>query len=264
MNIFFRELRANFRSLLIWSGIVILLVVQAFTEFAVYAGDESMLAILDEMPPAMLDAFGMNTFNLTTVTGFFGVASAYFALLLTIAAIMWGSDIITKEERDKTVEFTLALPIRRARLITAKTGAALTNCIILALVAWGAILVSAAKYGPDSQFYTFVAISILSFFIMQMVFLAAGILLGSAIGRHKLANSAAVSLLLTTFFLSIAVGMNAKLSFLKILTPFKYFDPLTLLHESRLDITYVLLSAAIITVCMAGAYMAYGRRDMYV
>ncbi len=32
---------------------------------------------------------------------------------------MWGSDIISKEERDKTVEY-LTLPVTRARLLTAK------------------------------------------------------------------------------------------------------------------------------------------------
>ncbi len=264
MNIFFHELRSNFKSLLIWSGIVILLVLEGFSEFSAFAGDKSMLAVLDDVPPAMLSAFGMNAFNMTTVTGFFGVMYSYFALMLTISAVMWGSDIIIKEERDKTVEFALALPIRRSQLITAKTGAAIVNCIALALVLCGATLANAAKYQPDSQFFGFVAISMLAFFVMQMVFLAVGIFLGSAMRHHKQASAGAVGLLLATFFLSIAVGINDKLSWLKPLTPFKYFDPLTLLHDSRLDMTYALLSAAIVILCMAGAYIAYGKRDLYI
>ena len=56
----------------------------------------------------------------------------YFALMLSIAAAMWGSDIISKEERDKTVEFSLTLPVTRSRLVTAKALAALVNCIGLA------------------------------------------------------------------------------------------------------------------------------------
>ncbi len=44
----------------------------------------------------------------------------YFALLLSIAAAMWGTDVITKEERDRTVEFTLTLPVTRARLVTVR------------------------------------------------------------------------------------------------------------------------------------------------
>ncbi len=264
MNIFFHELRSTFKSLLIWSGIVILLVLEGFSEFSAFAGDRAMLAVLDDVPPAMLSGLGLNAFNLTTVTGFFGVMYSYLALMLTIAAVMWGSDIITKEERDKTVEFALALPIRRSQLIAAKAGAAVVNCIALAFVLCGATLANAAKYKPDSEFFGFVAISMLAFFVMQMVFLAVGIFLGSAMRHHKQASAGAVGLLLATFFLSIAVGINDKLSFLTPLTPFKYFDPITLLQESRLDMPYVLLSAGIVIVCMAGAYWAYGKRDMSI
>ena len=53
-----------------------------------------------------------------------GIMIIYFGLILTIAAAMWGSDIITKEERDKTVEFALTLPVTRSRLISAKAVAA--------------------------------------------------------------------------------------------------------------------------------------------
>ena len=45
----------------------------------------------------------------------------YFVLMVSISAAMWGSDIISKEERDKTVEFALTLPVTRGRVVTAKT-----------------------------------------------------------------------------------------------------------------------------------------------
>jgi len=37
-----------------------------------------------------------------------------------------------------------------------------------------------------------------------------------------------------------------------------------MLRESRLDLTYVGLSAAIIVVSLVGAYMTYARRDLYI
>jgi len=240
MNIFLRELKANLKSLLIWGVIVILFVSEGFAEFSVFVGNPEMLAILDSMPPALLSAFNLNAFNLTTVTGFIGIIFTYFALLLCISATMWGSDIISKEERDKTVEFSLTLPVPRSRFITAKTLAAMVNCIGLLLITWGII------------------------FTMQMIFLAIGIFLGSAMRQHKRASSVAVSLILGTYFLSIIVGLSENLEFLKYFTPFKYFDPAMLLHESRLDITYVWISAGIIAVCMVGAYVTYSKRDLYI
>jgi len=264
MNIFVRELKANLRSLLIWGGIVVLLVTIGMAKFSAYEGNPEMLAILDEMPPALLSAFNMQAFNLTTVTGFFGVMFTYFALLLSTAAAMWGSDIISKEERDKTVEFSLTLPVTRSRLVTAKTLAALVNCIGLLLITWGASLVSAAQYQPDSEFYNFLRLCMLALFIMQLTFLAVGIFLGCAMKQYKRASSVAVSLLLGTYFLSVISGLDKNLEFLKYFSPFKYFDAGMLLHESRIDIRLVGLSVAIILVSMVGAYLTYARRDLYI
>ena len=264
MNIFVRELKANLKSLLIWGVIVILFVMVGVSKFSAYYENPEMLAILDDMPSAMVSALNLKAFNLTTVTGFFGIMFSYYALLLSIAAAMWGSDIISKEERDKTVEFSLTLPVTRSRLVTAKTLAALVNCIGLLLITWGASLVSAARYQPDSEFYRFLALCMLALFIMQLIFLAVGIFLGCALKRYKRASSVAVSLLLGTYFLSVISALNENLDFLKYLSPFRYFDPAVLLHESRIDVAFVGLSLAIILAGMVGAYLTYARRDLYI
>jgi ABC-2 type transport system permease protein len=264
MNIFARELKANLRSLLIWGVIVVLFVTVGVSKFSAYYENPEMLAILDEMPPALLAAFSFQAFNLTTVSGFFGLMFTYFALLLSIAAAMWGSDIISKEERDKTVEFSLTLPVTRSRLVTAKTLAALVNCIGLLLITLAASLASAAQYQPDSEFYQFLGLCMLALFIMQLTFLAIGIFLGCAMKQYKRASAAAVSLLLGTYFLSVISGLNKDLEFLKYLSPFKYFDAGVLLRESRIDVTFVGLSLAIILVSMGGAYLTYARRDLYI
>ncbi len=264
MNIFVRELKANLRSLLIWGVIVVLFVTVGVSKFSAYYENPEMLAILDDMPPALLAAFSFQAFNLTTITGFFGLMFTYFALLLSIAAAMWGSDIISKEERDKTVEFSLTLPVTRSRLVTAKTLAALVNCIGLLLITLAASLASAAQYQPDSEFYQFLGLCMLALFIMQLIFLAIGIFLGCAMKQYKRASAVAVSLLLGTYFLSVISGLNKNLDFLKYLSPFKYFDAGVLLRESRMDLVFVGLSLAIILVSMVGAYLTYARRDLYI
>ncbi len=264
MNIFVREVKSNLRSLLIWGVIVVLFVTIGMSKFSAYYEHPEMLAILEDMPQALLEAFNFTAFNLTTVSGFFGVMFSYFALLLSIAAAMWGSDIISKEERDKTVEFALTLPVTRARVVTAKALAALVNCIGLLLITLVVTVISVASYEPDGEFYSFMWLCMVALLIMELVFLAIGIFLGSAMKRYKRAGSVAVSLLLGTYFLSVISGLNENLDFLKYLSPFKYFDPGMLLRESRFDVTYLLLSAAIILVCMTGAYVTYARRDLYI
>lgn len=264
MNILIRELKANFKSLVIWGVIITLLIMLAVAKFSAFAGDPQMLAMLDSIPPAMLDALNMRAFNLTTLSGFYGVMFVYFALLGAIAAAMWGSDMISKEERDKTVEFSLVLPVSRSQVVTAKSLAALLNCVAFVLITWGVSLVAVRSYNPDQAFYDLLALEMQAMFMIELIFLAFGLLLGCAMKQYKRSASTAVGIILATYLISILSVMQEKLDFLKYVTPFRYFDAGELFRSGRMDGTYLLLSAAIVVVCVVGAYMAYGRRDLYI
>jgi len=264
MNIFFREFRANFKSLMIWIFIQVLFCVVGFSKFTAYYKNPDMLVVLKALPQALLDAFNMKSFNLTTLVGFYGIMISYYALILAIAAAMWGSGIISKEERDKTVEFSLTLPVTRARLVTSKIAVVFVNCIILLLVTWGITVFNAKNYEPDAVFYTYLKISMLAYFMIQMIFMALGVFLGCAMKQHKRSGSMAVSILLGTYVLSVIAGLDKKVDFLKYFSPFKYFDPLLLLKESRIETIYIVLSVAIVAVAIVAAYMTYAKRDLYI
>ena len=264
MNVFIRELKANLKSLIIWSVILALLIIIGTAKFTAYFGNPEMLKILDSFPPALLDALSMRGFNLTTISGFYGIMFVYFGLMGAIAAAMWGSDMISKEERNKTVEFSLVLPVTRSRVVTAKALAALVDCILLVLVVWGVSLVAVRQFNPDQAFYRFLALEMRAFFIIELIFLALGLLLGCAMKQYKWSASTAVGIILVTYFISIISAMQENLNFLKWFTPFKYYDAGELFRNGRLDGTYLLLSLAIIVVCVAVAYLAYNRRDLYI
>jgi ABC-2 type transport system permease protein len=264
MNIFLRELRANLKSLIIWCVIMGLLIMVGTAKFGAFYNNPESLKLLDAMPPAMLDAMNLRAFNLTTVTGFYGIMFVYFGLLGAIAAAMWGSDMISKEERDKTVEFSLVLPVSRSRVITAKALAALVNCIVFVLISWAFSLISVRAYQTEASFYSFLGLEMQGMFVIEMIFLALGLMLGCAMKQYKLSGSAAVSIILVTYILSVFAGMQTKWDFLKYFTPFKYFDAGEFLRTGALNGGYVLLSAAIIAVCVAAAYLLYNRRDLYI
>jgi ABC-2 type transport system permease protein len=264
VNIFFHELKANLKSLLIWCVVMLLLVLVGTAKFSAYYNNPEMLKILDSFPKAIIDAMSLKAFNLTTLIGFFGIMLIYYAMLGGIAAAMWGSGMISKEERDKTVEFSLVLPVSRSRVITAKALAALVSCVIFVLVTWGGSLVAVQSYSPDKAFYNYLTLEMEAMFIIELIFLAVGLLLGCAMKQYKLSGSTAVWIILTTYFLSIAAGLQKNLDFLKYFTPFKYFDSAALFQTGKLDGGYLLLSAAIIVVCVGAAYWFYNKRDLYI
>ena len=264
MKIFLRELKANLKSLIIWSIIISLLIFMAVTKFSAFANDPEMLAMLDSMPTALMDALSMRAFNLTTLTGFYGIMFIYFALMGAIASAMWGSDIISKEERDKTVEFSLVLPVSRSRVVTAKALAALVNCILFVLITWGISLVAVRSYNPDQAFNDFLALEMQAMFLIELIFLALGLFLGCAMKRYKRSGATAVAIILATYFISILAVLNENLDFLKYFTPFRYYDAGELFRTGQMNGTYLLLSAAIIVLSVAGAYWVYNKRDLYI
>ena len=264
MRLFLRELRANLKSLLIWSVVMSLLIVIAVAKFAGFADNPEMLQVLDAMPQAVLDAMDMQAFNLTTLNGFYGLMFLYFALMGAVAAAMWGCTLISKEERDRTVEFSLVLPVSRSRVITAKALAALAHCAAFVLITWGVSLVAVRSYQPDQAFYDFLRLQMLAMFLIELIFLAVGLLLGCAMKHYKRSGSAAVSIILGAYMLSVLSGMDERLDFLKWLTPFRYYDAGDLYRSGSLEGGYLLLSGLIVLVCVAGAYWAYNRRDLYI
>lgn len=264
MRIFLREVRANLKSLLIWSVVMTLLIVIAVAKFAGFADNPEMLQVLDAMPKAVLDAMDMQAFNLTTLNGFYGLMFLYFALMGAVAAAMWGSTLISKEERDRTVEFSLVLPVSRSQVITAKALAALAHCAAFVLITWGVSLVAVRSYQPDQAFYDFLRLQMLAMFLIELIFLAVGLLLGCAMKHYKRSGSAAVSIILGAYMLSVLSGMDERLDFLKWLTPFRYYDAGDLYRSGSLEGGYLLLSGLIVLVCVAGAYWAYNRRDLYI
>lgn len=264
MNIFLREVKANFKSLLIWSFIIVLLILIAVSKFSAFAGDPDMLKILDTMPPAVMEAMNMNAFNLTTLIGFYGIMFLYFGLMGAFAAAMWGSDIISKEERDKTVEFSLVLPVSRSRVVTAKALAALVNCIVFVLITWGFSIVAVQSYNPDQEFFNFLKLEMLAMFMMELIFLAIGLMLGCVLKKYKSSGSTATGIILATYFMSVIAGMNEKFEFLKHFTPFYYYDAGEIFRSGQLDTTYLGVSVAIIVVALIAAYTVYNKRDLYI
>jgi ABC-2 type transport system permease protein len=82
--------------------------------------------------------------------------------------------------------------------------------------------------------------------------------------QYKLSGSTAVGIILVTYFMSIVASMQKDLDFLKYFTPFKYFDAGELFRSGELDGTYLLISAAIIVVCIIASYWVYNKRDLYI
>lgn len=264
MNIVKRELRSNLKSMIIWSFAMAFLVSVWMIEYKSFAGNPAMDNFLKSMPQSMLSALGMQDFTLDNLNGYIGSISLYLYLLLGIQAVLLGSSIISKEERDKTAEYLFTRPISRKKVIVGKTISAIINIIILNIITLGATILSSTSYDKTEDFYSFIGIIFVSIFIIQMIFLSIGMFVSSVNKRHKKYTNISVSILMITFLISSLINMVDSVDFLKYITPFKYFDPTYILNEISLEPIYIVLSILIIVVGIGGTLIFYPKRDLYI
>lgn len=264
MNIILRELRAHLKALIIWSVSIFAFIFMMMSEFSAYYDNPEMNEILDMMPEELLKAMSMEAANLTTVSGFISIASLYIYIMLGIYAVLMGSSIISKEERDKTVEFFMTLPISRTKVIFSKLVAAIILNIAINLVTLVALLSSTIQYDKIDEFGEFITLLMLGIFIIQMIFLSVGMLLAAVLKRYKRSGSIGVSLLMGLYIASIFMSFSENLDFIKYITPFKFFESSYILRELQFESVYVVISSVIIVVSLIGTFVVYPRRDLRI
>lgn len=265
MNVFFREMKAYRKSLIYWSISMVLLIWASMVKYSAFkTSGQSVTEIIKQFPKSIQAIFGMTGFDLTTISGFYGVMFMYIALMATVHAVIIGSDIISKEERDRTTEFLFVRPVSRVKILTSKIGAGLVFLLIFNVVTWGSSYYFVDYYGKNSMSGDDLALLMAGLLLLQLIFFSVGVSAAAALKRAKLSGSIATSVLLFTFILTIFININEKLGDLKYLTPFRYFDAKDLLSNGNLDPVYVMISLILIAAMIASAYRNYISRDLSV
>ena len=264
MNIFIREMKANRKGLILWILGMSFMIIASMGKYVASASTGGLNDVMAKMPKSMQAIIGSNTFDLTKISGYYGILFIYIVLISTVHAAMVGSNIITKEERDKTTEFLLVKPVSRNKVISCKLFAAVVNVLILNIFTLIISIVAVNKYGGFEDVTSDIVILMIGMFILQIIFLVIGLAIGAVVKNSKMATSLSTGILLISFLLAIIIDISSKLEWLKYLTPFKYFDAKNLMYGKGFDLVFVVLSIIIIATLTTITYKFYNNRDLNV
>lgn len=265
MSIFFREMKANRKSLIIWCISLLVMTAGAMAKYAGFAKTGDLAnKMMESLPEVMKAIWGVGTINLTQIKGYYSVLFIYFVLMATIHASMLGATIISKEERDKTAEFLLTKPTTRVKIVTSKLLAALVNILIFNIATLVFSVVFVGHYNKGEPINKEIIILMIAMFILQLIFMTIGTALGAISKKTKIATSNAMAILLGTYILSVYIDMNDKVESLKYITPFKYFQAKDLIFGDGFNIGFIILSFVIIGVLLGVTYKFYSKRDICI
>ena len=263
MNIFFRELKANRKALIIWSICIFLYVLAGMSKYTAYSSGANS-DVFSKMPATMRALLGIGSFDVTKLSGFFAFLFPYVAIITAIHAALIGSGIIAKEERDKTTEFLMVKPVSRTTVITSKLLAALFNILVVNIVTLISSIVFAEVYNKGKSINHEIIMFLLSMFIMQLIFMSIGAFLATYMKNAKSSGSMAAIIVIVSYVISKITDVTDKVNGLNILSPFKYFDYQDIVNGGNINFLIALLSLLIVLVFSASAYYFYLRRDLKV
>jgi ABC-2 type transport system permease protein len=264
MNIFWRELKAHRRGLIIWSVCLFLLVISGMSKYSAYSAGGASSEVFDTMPRTMKALLGMGSFDVTQMAGFFAMLFLYIELTVAIHAVLLGSGIIAKEERDKTVEFLMAKPVSRGSIITAKLFAALVQVILLNVVTLASSLVMVSAYNKGEDITGEILQFMASMLLVQLIFLSLGTALSALLKRPKTSGSIATGILLGCFVISKITDLADHLDALNVLSPFKYFSYERIVNGEGIHAGIAALSLLLVAVLVVSTYAAYRKRELNV
>lgn len=255
-----KELRLSRTLLLIWMGVVLLLCGFAWFEYLSLRESLGELAeLIDTFPKILTIMFGVGE-ELTSALGWYGCIYFWVALLNDCYAVYLGVSCVAKETARGTAEYLFTKPIRRSRIVAAKTLAGMCNLLILTAFSGlcnyvTAILPLGGLEPPGAAVTTTVGM-----FLMEVVLFSLGLLISSLARTYKNAARLAAGVLLGFYGLAI-IADYLEMPALRYLTPLKYFDVYAVAGDG-FSAPFLLVSLVIVLCSVAAAQKYWTNREL--
>ena len=261
---FKRELKLNFKSFLIWTLILIGLFLVVYLVYPYIMTGENV-EMLNEMmkvfPPEILKAFNMDISEIDTAYGWLKTEGFVFVLLITgIFSGILGSNIVLKEENDKTIEYLHNLPITRTKIVSSKILCALTYIISMILILGIFNYIGLSISGTfNRKQYLLLAISPL--FPSLITF---SICLFISTFTHKTKKTMGISLgiVFASYFLQILAELSDKVEVLKYISTFTLADTRNIISNNTINPICIIVSLILTTILILLSIYKYNKKEL--
>jgi ABC-2 type transport system permease protein len=263
MNIFFHEWKAYWKSTLIWSISLVMIIVLFMSFYPSFAKDaEEFQKIMEGYPEAIRNALGFNLNSFFTILGFYCFPLAFITLCGAIQGMNLGTSIVSKEVREKTADFLLSKPVTRTTVLTAKLLAALIS-IVMTNIVYQAVTITMAYQVKTDDFSLKILIMLsVTMFFIQLIFLALGVMISVIAPRIKSVLTVSLTTVFAFYFLGMfsgTTGEEAK----RYLSPFKYFDTAYIIKHASFESSFLIVGAVILTLAILVSYFVYAKKDIH-
>ena len=261
-----RELKINIKSLLLWLSILIAFMGIIYLIYPSIIGGENASKIADLIkifPPEVLKAFNMDIASLESVFGWLQTEGWVFILLIlsTYSAIL-GSNILLKEESDKTIEFLYSKPISRKRIVTSKILCGIINIFILNFGLYLFNLLG-LYLSNDLNFKLFTNMSLYSMLIYYAIFFIC-LLISTFFKNTKKTIGLCIAIVFVSYILQMIGNLGDKYEFIKYFSLFELAPTRYIIENNSLGLVNICVGSVIIIASVILTYVRYNRKEFLI
>jgi ABC-2 type transport system permease protein len=265
-NLFLKEMRRNASSLIIWTIIITLLITLTMSVYRTFMENQSKITgMLSIIPKGALQFKGISNFNdLMSVLGFYSVNNIIYMMVLgSIFGIVLSSNILLKEEYNKTAEYLLTRPLARSEIFISKTMVVLLNIFLLNLITSiaGFICMEIVRTGPFS-IRAFLILSLYTL-LLNILFGAIGLFLSTLVKRAKPITTLGIGLVLIFYFVYTLSKITQGASKLGYISPFKFANVDAINPSYTIDFWHLAYFIGITFLLTTLSWRIYRRKDIY-
>ena len=265
-NLFFKEMRRNAVSLMVWVIIITLFISGTMALYSTFLENQSkILGMMSIIPKEALQFKGISNFDdMLSVLGFYSVNNVIYMMVLgSIFGIVLSSNILLKEEYNKTAEYLLTRPLTRREIFFSKLAVVFINVFLLNLITAlaGFISMELVKDGPFNV-RAFFILSLYTF-LLNILFAAIGLFISTLVKRAKPVTTQSIGLVLIFYFIFTLSKITEGASKLGYLSPYRFADTNAVSPDYSIDIWHLLYFIGISVLLTGLAYTFYKRKDIY-
>ncbi len=259
-----RELKVNLKSFIIWNIILLGVFLIAYLIYpSIIASDN--ISMMDEMlqmfPEEMLKAFNYDISMMDTAYGWLKSEGFVFVLLITgcYAGIL-GSNILLKEENDKTIEYLNALPITRKKIVINKVivGVIYIVIMIALLTIFNYIGLTLSGSFDKKQFFL---LSITPLFPALVLYFVC-MFISTFFHKTKKMLGISLGIVLISYFLQMLSQIAESVEFLKYASIFTLADIRNVIVDVAINPLMVIISASLIIIFFVLTIINYNKKEL--
>jgi len=261
---FKREMKINFKSFVIWTAILIGLFLVVFLVYPSIIDSENV-EMIDSMmkifPEEMLKAFNMDISSIDTAFGWLKSEGFVFILLITgIYSGILGSNILLKEESDKTIEYLNSLPVTRKKIAGNKIVCGLFYIILMVIIVGIFNFIGLTLSGEFDK-KSYILLSITPMFSSIVIF---SICLFLSTFTHKTKKTLGISLgiVFASYFLNIISELGESTEFLKYISIFTLADIRNVIIDVAINPLMAILAIGITLIFIILTIIHYERKEL--